>query len=49
MLDNLTKQIRPASMQKYLPIDNPSGEGLWLAKERSLGRFFGKADRLTIC
>ena len=47
VLDNLVKEIRPASLRNdLLPIYSFSGEGLWLAKERSRGKLIGKAGRL---
>ncbi|HET19999.1 MAG TPA: sulfate adenylyltransferase, partial [Chromatiales bacterium] len=47
VLDNLVPDIRLASRrQDLVPVYSFNGDGLWLAKERGLGRFVGKADRL---
>lgn len=48
VLDNLVPDIRPASSRKDLvPVYSFNGDGLWLAKERGLGRFVGSPDRLS--
>lgn len=48
VLDNLVPDIRLASQRRDLvPVYSFNGDGLWLAKERGLGRFVGKADRLS--
>ncbi len=48
VLDNLVPDIRLASGRRDLvPVYSFNADGLWLAKERGLGRFVGKADRLS--
>lgn len=48
VLDNLVPDIRLASDRRDLvPVYSFNADGLWLAKERGLGRFVGKADRLS--
>jgi predicted transglutaminase-like cysteine proteinase len=47
VLDNLIKDIRPASLRKdLLPVYSFNGEGLWLAKQRGSGQFVAKASRI---
>lgn len=49
VLDNLDSDIRPANVRTDLiPVYSFNGEGLWLAKERGLGRNVGKSDRLSL-
>ncbi|MEJ2059483.1 MAG: transglutaminase-like cysteine peptidase [Gammaproteobacteria bacterium] len=49
VLDNLDGQIKRASLRPdLLPVYSFNGEGLWLAKQRGLGRFVGSANRLSL-
>jgi len=49
ILDNLNKQIKPASERKDLkPVYTFNGESLWLAKARGRGRLVGKSSRLKL-
>lgn len=48
VLDNIIKEIKPASMRKdLLPVYSLSGDGLWLAKERGRGKFIGNSNRIA--
>lgn len=49
ILDNLIPEIRSASLRKDLtPVYSFNGEGLWLAKERGLGKNVGGSDRIKL-
>lgn len=49
ILDNLIPEIKPASFRKDLiPVYSFNGEGLWLAKERGLGKNVGGSDRIKL-
>jgi predicted transglutaminase-like cysteine proteinase len=49
VLDNLISEIKSASLRRDLvPVYSFNGEGLWLAKERGLGRNVGKSDRISL-
>lgn len=50
VLDNLVPTIRRAGLRRDLqPVYSFNGDGLWLAKERGLGRTpSGKADKLSL-
>ena len=48
VLDNLVKEIRPASARKdLLPVYSFNGDGLWLAKQRGSGQFVAKSSRIS--
>jgi predicted transglutaminase-like cysteine proteinase len=48
ILDNLTNDILPASRRTDLyPVYSFNGDGLWLSKQRGLGRRVGDADKLS--
>lgn len=49
ILDNLIPEIRSAALRKDLtPVYSFNGEGLWLAKERGLGKNVGGSDRIKL-
>lgn len=49
ILDNLIPEIRPATLRKDLiPVYSFNGEGLWLAKERGLGKNVGGSNRISL-
>ena len=49
VLDNINPEIKSADQRKdLLPVYSFNGAGLWLAKERGLGKKAGGADRLTL-
>jgi len=49
VLDNLIKEIKPASARKDLvPIYSFNGKDLWLSKERGRGRRVGASDRISL-
>lgn len=49
VLDNLVSEIKPATLRRDLvPVYSFNGDGLWLAKERGLGRNVGKSDRISL-
>lgn len=49
VLDNLVGDIKKASSRKdLLPVYSFNGEGLWLAKERSSGRWVGSSKRISL-
>ncbi len=49
VLDNLIEEIRPASTRTDLaPVYSFNGDGLWLAKERGLGKRVGGSERLSL-
>lgn len=49
VLDNLINDIEPATQRKDLvPVYSFNGEGLWLAKERGLGKNVGGPDRIKL-
>lgn len=49
VLDNLIPEIRSATLRRDLvPVYSFNGDGLWLAKERGLGRNVGKSDRISL-
>lgn len=49
ILDNLIPEIKPASSRTDLtPVYSFNGEGLWLSKERGMGRNVGGSDRIKI-
>ncbi len=49
VLDNLIPEIKSATLRRDLvPVYSFNGDGLWLAKERGLGRNVGKSDRISL-
>lgn len=49
VLDNINPAIEPATNRKdLLPVYSFNGAGLWLAKERGLGKKAGSASRITL-
>lgn len=49
ILDNLIPEIKPATLRKDLtPVYSFNGEGLWLAKERGLGKNVGGSNRIKL-
>jgi predicted transglutaminase-like cysteine proteinase len=49
ILDNLIPDIKSASLRKDLtPVYSFNGEGLWLAKERGLGKNVGGSNRIKL-
>lgn len=49
VLDNINKAIKPATERKdLLPVYSFNGAGLWLAKERGLGKKAGSSGRITL-
>lgn len=47
VLDNLNKQIKPASQRKdLLPVYSFNGTSLWIAKQRGKGKMVGSSERL---
>lgn len=49
VLDNINPAIKPATQRKdLLPVYSFNGAGLWLAKERGLGKKAGSADRISL-
>jgi predicted transglutaminase-like cysteine proteinase len=49
ILDNLIPEIKPASQRKDLtPVYSFNGDGLWLAKERGLGKNVGGSSRIKL-
>lgn len=49
VLDNLIPEIKSATLrQDLVPVYSFNGDGLWLAKERGLGRNVGKSDRISL-
>jgi len=49
VLDNINKAIEPATKRKdLLPVYSFNGAGLWLAKERGLGKKAGSSGRITL-
>ena len=49
VLDNIKKRIHPGSKRKdLLPVYSFNGNGLWLAKQRGLGRRVGSAGRVSL-
>lgn len=49
ILDNLIPEIKSASLRKDLtPVYSFNGEGLWLAKERGLGKNVGGSNRIKL-
>lgn len=47
ILDNLVKEIRPASQRKDLaPVYNFNGDGLWLSRQRGEGVRLGQSTRI---
>lgn len=49
VLDNLIPEIKSAALRRDLvPVYSFNGDGLWLAKERGLGRNVGKSDRISL-
>jgi len=49
VLDNINPAIEPANKRKdLLPVYSFNGTGLWLAKERGLGKKAGSADRISL-
>lgn len=49
VLDNLIPEIRSATLRTDLvPVYSFNGDGLWLAKERGLGRNVGTSDRISL-
>lgn len=49
VLDNINPAIEPADKRKdLLPVYSFNGAGLWLAKERGLGKKAGSADRISL-
>jgi len=49
ILDNLEPDIKPASSRNDLePVYSFNGEGLWLAKQRGLGRLVGGSERISL-
>lgn len=49
VLDNLINVIQPASMRQDLaPVYSFNGDGLWLAKQRGLGKKLGKSSKLNM-
>jgi len=47
VLDNLNKQIKPASQRKdLLPVYSFNGTNLWIAKQRGKGKMVGSSERL---
>ncbi|WP_020408185.1 transglutaminase-like cysteine peptidase [Hahella ganghwensis] len=48
ILDNLIKDIRPGSQRDDLyPIYSFNGDGLWLSKQRGLGKKVGESSKLS--
>ncbi len=49
VLDNINPAIKPATQRKdLLPVYSFNGAGLWLAKERGLGKKAGSSGRITL-
>jgi len=49
VLDNINPAIKPATERKdLLPVYSFNGAGLWLAKERGLGKKAGSSGRITL-
>ncbi len=49
VLDNINPAIEPADKRKdLLPVYSFNGTGLWLAKQRGLGKKAGSADRISL-
>jgi len=49
VLDNLVTVIQPASLRQDLaPVYSFNGDGLWLAKQRGLGKKLGKSSKLNM-
>lgn len=49
VLDNLIDEIEPASKRDDLaPVYSFNGDGLWLAKERGLGKRVGGSERISL-
>ncbi len=49
VLDNINPAIEPATNRKdLLPVYSFNGAGLWLAKERGLGKKAGSSSRITL-
>lgn len=49
VLDNLIPEIKSATLRRDLvPVYSFNGDGLWLAKERGLGRNVGGSDRVGL-
>jgi len=49
VLDNINPAIEPADKRKdLLPVYSFNGTGLWLAKQRGLGKKAGGADRISL-
>jgi predicted transglutaminase-like cysteine proteinase len=49
ILDNLIPEIKSASLRKDLtPVYSFNGEGLWLAKERGMGKNVGGSNRIKL-
>jgi len=49
ILDNLIPEIKSATLRKDLtPVYSFNGEGLWLAKERGLGKNVGGSNRIKL-
>lgn len=49
VLDNLVAEIEPSSKRTDLvPIYSFNGDGLWLAKQRGLGKLVGGSDRISL-
>ena len=49
VLDNINPAIKPATQRKdLLPVYSFNGAGLWLAKERGLGKRAGSSGRITL-
>lgn len=49
ILDNLIPQIKPGSQRTDLyPIYSFNGDGLWLAKQRGLGKKVGQSNKLSL-
>ena len=49
VLDNINKKILPANKRKDLkPVYSFNGEGLWLQKQKKLGKKVGKSSRIRL-
>ncbi len=49
VLDNINKKILPANKRKDLkPVYSFNGEGMWLQKQKKLGKKVGKSSRIRL-